>query len=188
MNKTNIHQDRILIIDFGGQTTQLIARRVRESGVYCEIHPWDLHAETINDFAPTGVILSGGPESTIEENSPSIASEILNLNVPMLGICYGMQAMVQQLGGLVEAHRGESEFGYASMEVCGASSLFDGLAAAGSQLDVWMSHGDRVSELPGGFVCVGTSENAPIAAMASSDQKRFGIQFHPEVTHTKQGA
>jgi len=189
MSGTDIQQHRILIIDFGGQTTQLIARRVRESGVYCEIHPWDLHTDTINEFSPSGVILSGGPESTIEKHSPKIASDILNLDVPMLGICYGMQAMVQQLGGVVEAHRGESEFGYASMTVCGSCSLFDELITADTkQLDVWMSHGDRVVELPSGFTCVGTSENAPIAAMASADQKRFGIQFHPEVTHTKRGA
>lgn len=188
MSSKNIHKDRILIIDFGGQTTQLIARRVRESGVYCEIHPWDLHAKTIHEFSPSGVILSGGPESTIQKNSPTIADEILNLTVPILGICYGMQAMVQQLGGAVEAHRGESEFGYASMSVCGVCALFDGLATQKAQLDVWMSHGDRVATLPAGFECVGTSENAPMAAMASSDQQRFGIQFHPEVTHTSQGA
>ncbi len=191
MSATDIHLHRILIIDFGGQTTQLIARRVRECGVYCEIHPWDLHAETITDFAPTGVILSGGPESTIEAGSPTIAQALLDLNVPMLGICYGMQAMVNQLGGVVEAHRGESEFGYALMNVSGECSLFDGLNdSAGSevQLDVWMSHGDRVASLPAHYTLVGTSDNAPIAAMANEEQKRFGIQFHPEVTHTKQGA
>jgi len=125
MNATNLHQDRILIIDFGGQTTQLIARRVRECGVYCEIHPWDLHAQSITDFAPTGVILSGGPESSIAANSPVIANEILQLTVPILGICYGMQAMVHQLGGVVEAHRGASEFGYASMDLIAPCALLD---------------------------------------------------------------
>ncbi len=191
MASQDIHHDRILIIDFGGQTTQLIARRVREAGVYCEIHPWDLTAESITEFDPSGVILSGGPESVIENNSPKIADEILKLSVPILGICYGMQALVHQLGGQVEAHRGESEFGYALMDVTDACSLFDGLSdseSANAQLDVWMSHGDRVASIPEGFRTVGTSENAPIAAMANAEAMRFGIQFHPEVTHTKQGA
>ena len=127
MTINDIHQDRILIIDFGGQTTQLIARRVRECGVYCEIHPWDLSAQSIIDFAPSGVILSGGPESTTAANAPIIADEILQASVPLLGICYGMQALVNQLGGTVEVHRGESEFGYASMKVSGNCALFDGL-------------------------------------------------------------
>jgi len=182
MTRVDIHHDRILIIDFGGQTTQLIARRVRESGVYCEIHPWDVHAKTVSDFAPSGVIFSGGPESTIVDGSPFIQDNLLALDVPMLGICYGMQALVNQLGGRVEAHRGESEFGYAAMDVVGECALFDQLndsTNASPQLDVWMSHGDRVAALPPNYVCVGRSDNA---------QQRFGIQFHPEVTHTKQGA
>jgi len=208
MTINDIHNDRILIIDFGGQTTQLIARRVRECGVYCEIHPWDLTAQSIIDFAPSGVILSGGPESTTANNAPIIADEILNANVPVLGICYGMQAMVKQLGGTVEVHRGESEFGYAAMRLVRECVLFDGLNSlesngananasngsgaetkqAGEQLDVWMSHGDRVAALPKDFECVGISDNAPFAAVANESAKRFGIQFHPEVTHTKQGA
>ncbi len=194
MTNQDIHHHRILIIDFGGQTTQLIARRVRECGVYCEIHPWDLTAQSIIDFAPSGVILSGGPESTTAQGSPFIADEILNLSVPILGICYGMQAMVGQLGGTVEAHRGESEFGYTAMDVVGECALFDGLndneggRDGKTCLDVWMSHGDRVSALPQGFVQVGASDNAPYAAVANESAKRFGIQFHPEVTHTKQGA
>jgi len=191
MSAANIHQDRILIIDFGGQTTQLIARRVRECGVYCEIHPWDLQPQSIHDFDPTGVVLSGGPESSIAPNSPTIPAEILNLSVPILGICYGMQAMVHQLGGVVEAHRGASEFGYAMMAISGGCVLFDGLSDgqnSSSQLDVWMSHGDRVAALPDDYTCVGKSDNAPIAAMVNAKQQRYGIQFHPEVTHTKQGA
>lgn len=188
----DIHSQRILIIDFGGQTTQLIARRVRESGVYCEIHPWDLHAKTVSEFNATGVILSGGPESTIDDGAPRIPDEILKLNVPVLGICYGMQALVNQLGGVVRAQQSHSEFGYASVALQGSCELFDGLSDRDNtnarELDVWMSHGDRVEALPDGFDIVGVSENAPIAAMASKAKNCFGIQFHPEVTHTLQGA
>ncbi len=189
----DIHAQRILILDFGGQTTQLIARRVRECGVYCEIHPWDLQADALIEFNATGIILSGGPESTIADNAPRIPDEILKLNVPVLGICYGMQALVNQLGGEVRAQQNHSEFGYASVSVQGNNALLDGLndsddKSGAPALDVWMSHGDRVEKLPDGFEIVGTSENAPIAAMAHTDKNCFGIQFHPEVTHTLQGA
>ena len=188
----DIHSQRILILDFGGQTTQLIARRVRECGVYCEIHPWDLHADTLNEFNAHGIILSGGPESTIADNAPRIPDAVLELTVPVLGICYGMQALVKQLGGVVEAQKSHGEFGYASVALQGNCSLLDSLtdrdADAKPELDVWMSHGDRVEALPQGFNVVGVSENAPIAAMAHQDKPCFGIQFHPEVTHTLQGA
>ena len=188
----DIHSQRILILDFGGQTTQLIARRVRECGVYCEIHPWDLHAKTLTDFNATGIILSGGPESTIAQNAPRIPDEVLSLSVPVLGICYGMQALVNQLGGEVCAQQHHSEFGYASMSVQTGCALLEGLSdrdsGASAELDVWMSHGDRVETLPDGFDVVGVSDNAPIAAMAHREKNCFGIQFHPEVTHTLQGA
>ena len=196
----DLHDQRILILDFGGQTTQLIARRVRESGVYCEIHPWDICSTSVAEFQPRGVILSGGPESVIKPGAPTIPSSILSLDVPILGICYGMQAMVHQLGGDVKAKGSHSEFGYASVSVLRDSQLFSGLHDEDSdapipddsselaRLDVWMSHGDRVERLPDDYVLLGTSDNAPMAIMANEAQHRYGIQFHPEVTHTKQGA
>jgi GMP synthase (glutamine-hydrolysing) len=196
----DIHSQRILILDFGGQTTQLIARRVRECGVYCEIHPWDISDDALTEFNATGVILSGGPESTIADNAPTIPQDILSLKVPVLGICYGMQALVNQLGGEVKAQASHSEFGYASVALTAPCALLDGLndhadatvdKAGGNvsaELDVWMSHGDRVESVPEGFDIVGTSENAPIAAIAHATKSCFGIQFHPEVTHTLQGA
>jgi len=193
----DIHSQRILILDFGGQTTQLIARRVRECGVYCEIHPWDLHTKTVTDFNATGIILSGGPESTIADNAPQIPEQVLQLDVPVLGICYGMQALVKQLGGEVRAQENHSEFGFASVSVKASSELLDGLSdhpisgnesGVLAELDVWMSHGDRVEALPDGFEAIAVSDNAPFAAMAHATKKCFGIQFHPEVTHTLQGA
>lgn len=194
----DLHDQRILILDFGGQTTQLIARRVRESGVYCEIHPWDISEQAVIDFNPRGVILSGGPESVIAAGAPSIPGAVFELSVPLLGICYGMQAMVHQLGGDVQAQASHSEFGYAEVTLCDesatSSGLFSGLndhdtgTDTAARLDVWMSHGDRVESLPAGFTLIGTSSNAPSAIMANEQQRRYGIQFHPEVTHTKQGA
>lgn len=196
----DLHDQRILILDFGGQTTQLIARRVRECGVYCEIHPWDLSNEAVSEFKPNGVILSGGPESVIAEGAPTIPDAVFDLEVPILGICYGMQAMVHQLGGEVQAKGSHSEFGYASVSVLKHITLFADLhdedpvgqsspdPTQRARLDVWMSHGDRVESLPKGFTLVGTSDNAPSAIMANEEQHRYGIQFHPEVTHTKQGA
>ncbi|MGQ7843588.1 glutamine-hydrolyzing GMP synthase [Granulosicoccus sp. 3-233] len=189
---TDLHDQRILVLDFGGQTTQLIARRVRESGVYCEIHPWDISDQVVREFQPRGVILSGGPESVIQEGSPTIPSAVLGLDVPILGICYGMQAMVHQLGGEVQAQAAHSEFGHARVTLQDRARLFDGLQDHSSdgkaQLDVWMSHGDRVEQLPEGFTLIGTSANAPGAIIANEAAGRYGIQFHPEVTHTTQGA
>ena len=188
----DLHDQRILILDFGGQTTQLIARRVRECGVYCEIHPWDISNATVEQFKPHGIICSGGPESVIAEGAPLIPEAALAMNVPMLGICYGMQAMVHQLGGEVRAQASHSEFGYASVKLVSSVDLFDGLSDHvkddAAVLDVWMSHGDRVEALPEGFELGGTSANAPMAIMADTVRHRYGIQFHPEVTHTLQGA
>lgn len=186
--RTDIHAHRMLILDFGGQYVQLIARRVRECGVYSEIHPWDMDEESIRVFAPAGVILSGGPESVNLDDPPRVAQTIFELGVPVLGICYGMQAMAAQLGGKVEAsaHR---EFGYAEITPLD-SELFDGLSDAESGeriLKVWMSHGDRVAAIPDGFVVSGKSSNSPLAAMEDTDRKYYGVQFHPEVTHTPQG-
>jgi GMP synthase (glutamine-hydrolysing) len=190
MNK-NIHQQRILILDFGSQYAQLIARRVREAGVYCEIVPCDISEEFIDKFSPDGVILSGGPETVTDMNTYRAPDLIFELGCPVLGICYGMQAMAAQLGGAVESsdHR---EFGYAKLNVHGHSALFekieDDVTADGiACLDVWMSHGDRVITLPEGFRVIATTSNAPIAAMADEDRKFYGLQFHPEVTHTTQG-
>jgi len=189
---SDLHDQRILILDFGGQTTQLIARRVRECGVYCEIHPWDISDEVVRAFKANGIILSGGPESVVAEDSPRIPQAVLELDSPILGICYGMQAMVHQLGGQVLAQAAHSEFGYASVKLVADIELFDTLhdsvQSGSSVLDVWMSHGDRVEAMPEGFELVGTSENAPMAIIADSQRHRYGIQFHPEVTHTLQGA
>ena len=175
--------DRILVVDFGSQTTQLIARRVREHGVYCEIRPYDLDAAALRAFAPKGVILSGGPETVTADATPRIPDAVFRANVPVLGICYGMQAMAAQLGGEVEGsdHR---EFGHAVANFPSDEPLFQGLP---SSLDVWMSHGDKVTALPPGFEQVASSANAPIAAMAHRDRRLYGVQFHPEVTHTEQG-
>lgn len=184
----DIHAHRILILDFGGQYTQLIARRVRECGVYSEIHPWDMAESALREFAPTGVILSGGPESVNIGNPPGVSQSVFEMDVPVLGICYGMQAMAAQLGGEVEAseHR---EFGYAEISPK-KSQLLDGLSDAGSGdplLKVWMSHGDRVVSMPPGFQVTGTSANSPLAAMEDRERRYYGVQFHPEVTHTPQG-
>jgi GMP synthase (glutamine-hydrolysing) len=189
-NLMNIHSQRILILDFGSQYTQLIARRVRELGVYSELHSFDMDAKAIEDFAPDGVILSGGPESVTEKNSPRAPQIVFELGCPVLGICYGMQTMAAQLGGQVEAstHR---EFGYASVELHGHSEMFrdieDQVKNNIAYLDVWMSHGDHVTQLPAGFKIIASTANAPIAAMADEDRQFYGIQFHPEVTHTLQG-
>ena len=169
----DIHEHGILIIDFGGQTTQLIARRVREAGAYCEIHPWDCDPETIETFKPNGIVLSGGPESTIAPGAPVIHEAILSANVPVLGICYGMQALVKQLGGEVKAHPSQGEFGYAKVKLIEPSLLLTDLpdkAGAADTLDVWMSHGDRVESLPDGFNAIASSANAPIAAMANAER------------------
>ncbi len=179
--------DRVLIIDFGSQVTQLIARRVREAGVYCEIHPFNRVTEqSIRAFAPKGVILSGGPASVADFGSPRAPQVVFELGLPVLGICYGQQTMCEQLGGKVEPgdHR---EFGRAMVQVVEPCALFDGVAAKGDEVQVWMSHGDRVTALPAGFKVVGTSAGAPFAAIANAEKRFYGVQFHPEVVHTPLG-
>jgi GMP synthase (glutamine-hydrolysing) len=187
----DIHADRVLILDFGAQYTQLIARRVRESGVYCEIFACDADPADIERFAPKAVILSGGPESVYAVKGPEAPGLVFELGVPVLGICYGMQTMAAQLGGEVESatHR---EFGAAQVRPLGASRLLDGLednrdAAGRRVLDVWMSHGDRVVKLPPGFSPMAATDNAPLAAMADESRRLYGLQFHPEVTHSLKG-
>jgi GMP synthase (glutamine-hydrolysing) len=177
------HAERILVVDFGGQYTQLIARRVREVGVYSEILPYDAPAEAFAAFAPTGIILSGGPESVGAEGSPQIDDALIAANAPVLGICYGMQALAAKLGGEVIAadHR---EYGYAEVQLDGGDPLLSGF---GTGLKVWMSHGDRVEKLPPGFKSIGRSGNSPLAAMANVERRIYGLQFHPEVTHTEHG-
>jgi len=188
----DIHAHGILVLDFGAQYTQLIARRVRELGVYCEIRPWDITDEEVRAFAPGGVILSGGPKSVTDKNAPRAPAAVYGLGVPVLGICYGMQTMAQQLGGRVTPSS-EREFGYAQVTVTGTSRLLDELedrrSSAGKPLlDVWMSHGDRVEQLPAGFAATATTDSIPFAAMSDERRRFYGVQFHPEVTHTKQGA
>ena len=188
----DIHSHRILILDFGAQYTQLIARRVRECGVYCEIHPWDAGDAEVRAFAPRGIILSGGPESVTDTEPPRAPSAVFSLGVPVLGICYGMQTMAQQLGGRV-APATAREFGYAEVTSTGTCRLLEGLAdrrdASGrGVLDVWMSHGDRVEVLPPGFSAAAETPHAPLAAMSDERRRFYGVQFHPEVTHTRQGA
>lgn len=187
----NIHTHKILILDFGSQYTQLIARRIREIGVYCEIYSCECSAEQVKKFAPNGIILSGGPETVTSGDTPRAPQIVFELGVPVLGICYGLQTMTEQLGGKVESsdHR---EFGYAQIRARGHSKLLNGiedhLSAEGfGLLDVWMSHGDRVVELPAGFMLIASSDGAPIAGIANEDKGFYGLQFHPEVTHTKQG-
>jgi GMP synthase (glutamine-hydrolysing) len=178
--------DRVLILDFGSQVTQLIARRLRENGVYCEIQPFSLSPERVKAFEPKAVILSGGPASVHEANSPRAPKEVFEMGVPVLGICYGFQTMCEQLGGRVTPsdHR---EFGRAFIEVTGQSALFEGLWPKGSREQVWMSHGDRVDALPPGFRAVAVSEGAPFASTADDRRRFYGVMFHPEVVHTPQG-
>jgi GMP synthase (glutamine-hydrolysing) len=187
----NIHADKILILDFGSQYTQLIARRVREMGVYSEIHPWDCDAAFIKDFGARAIILSGGPETVTQADTPRAAQIVFELGVPVLGICYGMQTMAEQLGGKVEAadHR---EFGYAQVRAHGHSKLLINIEDHTSPegyglLDVWMSHGDQVTTLPPGFGRIASTGTAPIAGMADESRGFYALQFHPEVTHTHQG-
>jgi len=185
------HAQRVLILDFGSQYTQLIARRVREAGVYCEIYSFDSAFRDIQAFGPRGIILSGGPESTTIKGSPRVPDEIFAMGIPVLGICYGMQAMAAQLGGEVESSA-KREFGFAQVHTAGQSPLLHDLRDStdedgNGQLDVWMSHGDRVNALPSGFVAIASTANAPLAAIADEARQFYGLQFHPEVTHTKQG-
>ncbi len=179
--------DRVLIVDFGSQVTQLIARRVRESGVYCEIVPFNQSAQAFADMDPKAVILSGGPNSVADIDTPRAPETILASGKPILGICYGQQTLCEQLGGQVE-QSDEREFGRAFLDIQAASPLFDGVGEVGEQIQVWMSHGDRVNALPDGFTVIGTSENAPYAAIADEARKIYGVQFHPEVVHTPQGS
>ena len=190
---TKLHHDRILILDFGSQVTQLIARRVRENGVYCEIWPFNAADETrIKAFAPKGIILSGGPASVTEEESPRAPETVFTMGVPIFGICYGQQTMVTQLGGSVESGHSTSpggrEFGRAYVEVAESSPLFEGTWQTGAREQVWMSHGDRVTKLPDGFRVIGKSDGAPYAFIANEEKKFYGVQFHPEVVHTPHGA
>jgi GMP synthase (glutamine-hydrolysing) len=182
---------KILILDFGSQYTQLIARRVREANVYCELHPWDMPDADIKAFDASGVILSGGPNSVYEDETPKAPQAVFELGVPVLGICYGMQTMAAQLGGAVESGK-VREFGYAEIRAQGHSKLFDGIqdkanAQGHGLLDVWMSHGDKVTRLPQGFSVIASNEATPIAAMADESRRFYAVQFHPEVTHTNQG-
>ncbi len=182
---TRAHE-RILVLDFGAQYTQLIARRVRENGVYCEIRPFNAGDAAIRDFGAKAVILSGGPASVHESGTPQAPRAVFDLGVPVLGICYGEQAMCAALGGRVEPadHR---EFGRAELEIVAESPLFDGVWQKGSRHRVWMSHGDRVIALPPGFRPIGVSANAPFAAIADEVRRFYGVQFHPEVHHTPAG-
>lgn len=191
MTTENIHKHRILILDFGSQYTQLVARRVRELGVYCELWAWDVTEEQIRQFSPNGIILSGGPESTTEHDSPRAPAYVFEAGVPVLGVCYGMQTMALQLGGKVSGSS-EREFGYAQVEIGVASELTrdieDSLSASGKPLlDVWMSHGDKVTAIPADFVTVASTETCPFAIIANEEKHFYGVQFHPEVTHTRQG-
>lgn len=179
--------DSVLIIDFGSQVTQLIARRVREAGVYSEIHPFQSAAEAFQKLKPKAVILSGGPASVTEADSPRAPSAVFEAGVPVLGICYGQQTMAEQLGGKVESGH-DREFGRAFLAIATPSPLFEGVWSKGERYQVWMSHGDRVTSLPEGFEVIGTSDNAPFAAVADESRRFYAVQFHPEVVHTPDGA
>src|SRR5205085_2339066 len=179
--------DKILILDFGSQVTQLIARRVRENGVYCEIQPYTTSAEKIRAFAPRGIILSGGPASVTVATTPRAPDIVFSLGVPVLAICYGMQTMCAQLGGRVTLSD-HQEFGRAFIDVTGECRLFEGLWPKGAREQVWMSHGDKIDALPPNFRPVAVSDGAPYAAIADDERRIYGVLFHPEVVHTPQGA
>jgi len=188
---TDPHSQKILILDFGAQYTQLIARRVREAGVYCELHSYDTPIEEIRKFAPRGIILSGGPESVTLSETPRAPQEIFDMKIPILGICYGQQTMAAQLGGAVEAGE-KREFGYARVRMHGHSKLFrdirdERMDDGAEWLHVWMSHGDKVTRLPPGFRVIAETASAPLAGIADESRGFYGVQFHPEVTHTTQG-
>ena len=182
------HHDRVLVIDFGSQVTQLIARRLRESGVYCEIHPFNRVDDAfLESYGPKAVILSGGPASVHGEGTPRAPQSVFDMGVPVLGICYGEQTMCAQLGGSVEAAE-EREFGRADIEITADSPLFEGIGSVGHTERVWMSHGDRVDAIPTGFHPIAASDNAPFAAIADEARRFYGVQFHPEVVNTPRGA
>ena len=183
---SDIHSQKILILDFGSQYTQLIARRVREAHVFCELHPFDMDLTAIRAFAPSGIILSGGPCSVYDEGAPSVAEELFELGVPVLGICYGMQLMSRHFGGEV-VPAGKREFGHAELVALGLPGpLFDGFFVEGTS-SVWMSHGDHVARVPDGFEIVAESANAPVCAIQHVSRNLYGVQFHPEVNHTPRG-
>ncbi|MCP3177477.1 glutamine-hydrolyzing GMP synthase [Desulfuromonas sp. KJ2020] len=183
---SDIHSEKILILDFGSQYTQLIARRVREAHVYCELHPYDMDLQAIRDFAPQGIILSGGPKSVYDQGAPAVEEALFELGVPVLGICYGMQLMSRHFGGEV-VPAGKREFGHADLHSQGQPGpLFDGFFVEGSS-PVWMSHGDHVSRLPAGFEVVAHTDNAPVCAIQNVARRLYGVQFHPEVNHTPRG-
>ncbi len=187
--KPDIHSDKILILDFGAQYTQLIARRIREIGVYCEIWAWDHDPAEIEKFGAKGIILSGGPESTTGSDAPVAPQQVFDSNLPLLGICYGMQTMAAQLGGATES-ADQREFGHAQVSLIAEDRLFAGLKdhpGSPPKLDVWMSHGDHVAQAPPGFTVTAKTERIPVAAFANDAKGWYGVQFHPEVTHTKQG-
>jgi GMP synthase (glutamine-hydrolysing) len=179
----DIHSEKVLILDFGSQVTQLIARRVREQSVYCEIHPYNMSLEKIKAFAPKGIVLSGGPSSVYDKDAPHSDLGIYDLGIPILGICYGMQLMTQQLGGRVE-RCAKAEFGRATLLLDGASEIFAGFTG---DAEVWMSHGDRIESIPAGFHLMAHTEGCPVAAMKDEKRQFFGVQFHPEVVHTPRG-
>ncbi len=187
----DIHASKILVLDFGSQYTQLIARRVREAGVYCEIHDHDIELAEVRKLAPRGIIFSGGPESAHAEAAPQPAAQLFELGIPILGICYGLQAMAEHFGGKVEASA-RSEFGFAQVVVETPCQLLQGIndridADGKARLDVWMCHGDKVAKAPPGFVVAAATSSAPVAALANDEARLYGLQFHPEVTHTAQG-
>ena len=184
---TQITEDRILILDFGSQYSQLIARRVREAGVYSEMYAYDMSEEDIRAFNPNGIILSGGPESVHEEGSPRAPQLVFELGVPVLGICYGLQTMSEQLGGKVEPGT-VHEFGYAAVDVLVRDQLLGDLNDGDDKLNVWMSHGDKVSVIPEGFSVTASTPSCPFAAVSDETRRFYGVQFHPEVTHTAKGA
>ncbi|MEF8792913.1 glutamine-hydrolyzing GMP synthase [Thiohalorhabdus sp.] len=181
-----LHAERILVLDFGSQYTQLIARRVRESRVYCEIHPYTDSLVAIRDFAPAGIILSGGPESVLDPEAPTVDPGVFELGVPVLGICYGMQLMTHQLGGRVE-EAARREYGRALLHVDAPEGPFRGLGTD-EATEVWMSHGDRIAELPAGFLALAHTDNSPLAAIGDPDRHLYALQFHPEVAHTPRGS
>jgi len=184
----DIHDDKILILDFGSQTTQLIARRIRESQVYCEIHPFNMGLDKIKSFGAKGIILSGGPACVLDEGSPTCELEVLKLGIPVLGICYGMQLMTHLLGGEVERAT-KREYGKAQLLIDSTEDLFYGLdgSAKGQGEQVWMSHGDKIRKPPSGFIALAHSGNSPVAAIRHADEELYGVQFHPEVVHTPSG-
>ena len=177
----------ILIVDFGSQVTQLIARRIREAGVYCEVHPYNHAASALAALQPRGLVLSGGPASIIDEDAPAIDPALIAAGVPILGVCYGQQALCAALGGVVEAGH-DREFGRAEVRIEKLSALYEGVWKLGGDYQVWMSHGDRVTKLPPGFEVIGTSPGAPFAMIADEKRRIWGVQFHPEVVHTPHGA